>query len=55
MARPSAVSATAGLRSNSAPPSCRSSALIALVSDGCETPLRLAARVKLPSAHSARK
>jgi len=30
-------------------------ALIPLISEVCETPLRLAARVKLRSSHSARK
>jgi len=30
-------------------------ALIAFVSEGCDTPMRLAARVKLYSSHSAKK
>jgi hypothetical protein len=33
-----------GLRMKRTPPSSRSSALIALVNEGCEIPLRLAAR-----------
>jgi hypothetical protein len=40
--------------SNSGPNS-RSSALMPLLSDGCDTPHRLAARVKLCSLQSARK
>jgi hypothetical protein len=47
--------AVKGLRMKRAPPSSRSSALIALVNEGCETPLRLAARVKLRSSPRARK
>ena len=37
------------------PPSLDSKRLIAFVSDGCATPQRLAARVKLPSSHRDRK
>jgi hypothetical protein len=45
--RPSPVNAIEGFRSNSAPPSSHSSALMALLSEGCETPQRRAAQVKL--------
>src|SRR5262249_28013985 len=54
-ARPSGVGVIGGLRWNSGPPSSCSRAEIALVSEGCEMPLRRAARVKLFSSHSARK
>ena len=42
-------------RSKSFPPSSHSSALMPLLNDGCETPQRLAARVKLRSRHSVTK
>jgi hypothetical protein len=44
-----------GLRWKSAPPSSRSSAPYGVGQRRLETPLRLAARVKLRSSHSARK
>src|SRR6516165_4361694 len=54
-ASPSTVSETNGLRWKTAPPSSCSNAIMALVSEGWETPQRLAARVKLRSSQSARK
>jgi hypothetical protein len=47
--------APSGRRSKSGLPNSVSSFLIARVRDGCATPQRLAARVKLPSWQSARK
>jgi len=42
-------------RSNSSPPSLRSSTLMPLLKEGCETPHRLAARVNFSSSQSATK
>src|SRR5262249_37492230 len=54
--RPSSDSVTpAFLLSNSEPPTSFSSSVIVLLSEGCATAQRLAARLKLWSSHKARK